>query len=310
MSREQKILPGPAMLSSPRDASSASLLRGHGSKTLTVTAGGLTITAARAKNRTDQFLHNETESCFRPRLTSKNITPSLSQSPLFHGCDRQFLQDRLLQLEPVERPRGAVVLDAQQTTTTFFIVVEGRVKLVSRAEANEREITLFLLGPGEAFDVVSLLDQSSHNLTAEALDDVTLLSASAEQVRTWIAQHPEFNRTFLPYLGRKMSLLSELASDLTLHDTGIRLARLILRHVNPDSSKHDVQLINNLSHEELANMIGTVRVVANRQIQNLKRRGIIEASRGHLVVKDLDALIKQCDFTVPKPASKDGTLGA
>ncbi|WP_197530672.1 Crp/Fnr family transcriptional regulator [Bythopirellula polymerisocia] len=214
----------------------------------------------------------------------------------------------MVHLEPIEHPRGAVVLDAQQTTTTFFIVVEGRVKLVSRAEANEREITLFLLGPGEAFDVVSLLDKQAHNLTAEALDDVTLLSASADQVRNWISHHPEFNRTFLPYLGRKMSLLSELASDLTLHDTGIRLARLILRHVDPSSSKHEVNLINNLSHEELANMIGTVRVVANRQIQNLKRRGIIDARRGHLVVNDLDALVKQCDFTVPKPGSEDGTF--
>ena len=233
----------------------------------------------------------------------------LSQSPLFHGCDRQFLQDRLLQLQPVKYPRDAVVLNAQESIGTFFIVVEGRVKLVSRAEANEREITLFLLGPGEAFDVVSLLDQQAHNLTAEALDDVTLLSASTHQVRAWIAHHPEFNQTFLPYLGRKMSLLSELASDLTLHDTGIRLARLILRHVDPASSKHEVQLINNLSHEELANMIGTVRVVANRQIQNLKRRGIIDARRGHLVVKDLDALMKQCDFHSEMPQPKDGTLG-
>lgn len=234
----------------------------------------------------------------------------LSQSPLFHGCDRQFLQDRLLQLKSVEYPRGSIVLEAQQTKDTFFIVVAGRVKLVSRAEANEREITLFLLGPGEGFDVVSLLDKQAHNLSAEALDDVTLLSAPAEEVRNWIAYHPEFNRTFLPYLGRKMSLLSELASDLTLHDTGIRLARLILRHVDPGSSTHEVPLINNLSHEELANMIGTVRVVANRQIQNLKRRGIIDARRGHLVVKDLDALIKQCDFARRNPDSKDGSLGA
>lgn len=234
----------------------------------------------------------------------------LSQSPLFHGCDRQFLQDRLLHLEPVEHSRGDVVLEAQQTKDTFFIVVKGRVKLVSRAEANEREITLFLLGPGEAFDVVSLLDRQAHNLSAEALDDVTLLSAPTEEIRNWIAHHPEFNRTFLPYLGRKMSMLSELASDLTLHDTGIRLARLILRHVDPESANHEVQLINNLSHEELANMIGTVRVVANRQIQNLKRRGIIDARRGHLVVKDLDALMKQCDFTIPTPPSEDDSLGA
>ena len=229
----------------------------------------------------------------------------LSQSPLFIGCDREFLQDKLLHLQPEQFQRKAVVLAARQTTRKFFIVVEGRVKLVSRAAANEREITLFLMGPGDAFDVVSLLDQQAHDLSAESLDRVTLLSAPAEQVREWIASHPEFNRTFLPYLGRKMSLLSELATDLTLHDTGVRLARLILRHVDPDSSEHEVRLINDLSHEELANMIGTVRVVANRQIQRLKRQGIIDARRGHLIVKDLDALIAQCDATLPNAEEKE-----
>ena len=223
----------------------------------------------------------------------------LSKSPLFHGCDREFLRDRLLELQLEQYRRNAVVLDAQQTTRKFCILLEGRVKIVSRSDDGPREITLFLLGPGDAFDVVSLLDQQAHDLSAEALDNVVLLSASTEQVRTWIANHPEFNRTFLPYLGRKMALLSELATDLTLHDTGVRLARLILRHVDPQSATHEVRLINNLSHEELANMIGTVRVVANRQIQNLKRQGIVDARRGHLIVKDLDGLIKQCDGALP-----------
>lgn len=223
----------------------------------------------------------------------------LSQSPLFNGCDREFLQDRLLELQPEQYKRNAVVVDAQQTAKKFCIILEGRVKLVSRADASEREITLFLLGPGDAFDVVSLLDQQAHDLSAEALDSVVLLSAPAEQVRAWIANHPEFNRTFLPYLGRKMALLSELATDLTLHDTGVRLARLILRHIDPTSSTHEVRLINDLSNEELANMIGTVRVVANRQIQNLKRQGIVDARRGHLIVKDLAGLIEQCDGALP-----------
>jgi len=224
----------------------------------------------------------------------------LSQSSLFQGCDREFLQDKLLHFQPEQYRRNAVVIDARQTAKKFCIILTGRVKLVSRADASTREITLFLLGPGDAFDVVSLLDQQAHDLSAEALDDVELLSASTQQVRTWIADHPDFNRTFLPYLGRKMALLSELATDLTLHDTGVRLARLILRHVDPNSATHEVRLINNLSHEELANMIGTVRVVANRQIQNLKRKGIVDARRGQLIVKDLHGLIEQCDNALPK----------
>ena len=229
----------------------------------------------------------------------------LSQSPLFRGTDRAFLLDKLLLLESEHYARNEEVLNSEQAGQKFCILMEGRVKLVSRAEGTEREITLFLLGPGDAFDVVSLLEQRVHDVYAEALDDVTVLWAPTEHVRQWIAEHPAFNQTFLPYLGRQMALLSELATDLTLHDTGVRLARLILRHVDPTSPEHEVRLINNLSHDELAKMIGTVRVVANRQIQNLKRQGIIDARRGHLVVKDLEGLIQESHGILPRQTNKN-----
>ena len=61
-----------------------------------------------------------------------------------------------------------------------------------------------------------------------------------------------------------MCSLAELAADLALHDTEVRLARLILRHVDNDDPHHSLRLIHDLSHESLGAMIGTVRVVVNR----------------------------------------------
>jgi len=80
------------------------------------------------------------------------------------------------------------------------------------------------------------------------------------------------NRTLLPYLGKQIRDLEELASDLSLHDTATRLAKLILRHLDHESQQQqELKLINDLSNEELASMIGSVRVVVNRHLIKLKK---------------------------------------
>jgi len=82
--------------------------------------------------------------------------------------------------------------------------------------------------------------------------------------------HPSFNRAFLPYLGKQIRSLEELAADLTLHDTITRLSRLILRHTDYGNPLQKLKLINDLSHEELAHMIGSVRNVISRHMLKLK----------------------------------------
>jgi len=149
-------------------------------------------------------------------------------------------------------------------------------------------VTLFLLGAGDAFDVISLLDGEPNPVNLEARDDLELLSAPVGEVREWIGRHPEFNLSFLPYLGRQMRVLA----DLALHDIETRLARLILRHVD-DDPQHSLRLIYDLSHEALGEMIGSVRVVVNRQLQHWQREGVIVSHRGKLMVQELEVLLKK-----------------
>lgn len=88
--------------------------------------------------------------------------------------------------------------------------------------------------------------------------------------------------------------LEELATDVSIHDTLSRLARLILRHTNPDRPQK-LQFIHDFSHEELAKMIGSVRAVVNRHMQGLKKEGIVETGRNHLAVKDMHRLLNKIE---------------
>jgi CRP-like cAMP-binding protein len=152
-----------------------------------------------------------------------------------------------------------------------------------------------LIGPGDGFDLIGLLDGEWHEAVATALDDMEILVTTVQQARAWLNQHPDFNRAFLPYLGKQMHGLADQVADLSLYDTEVRLARLILRHLAPGNLSNDIRLINDLSQETLASMIGSVRVVVTRHLQKWKQKRIISGRRGRWSVLDLQALLEKAE---------------
>jgi CRP-like cAMP-binding protein len=189
-----------------------------------------------------------------------------------------------------QRPAGAVILHASGTTLRFYVVLEGRVKLV-RHHANGRELTLFLLGPGDGFDIISLLDGYPHDTTAQALDAVTTCSAPSVLWRRWLDENPAMRRAMLHYVAGQLRYLDELAGELAMDDTMSRLAYLLLRHFDDRDPAVRPNLIRDLSHEELAHLIGSVRVVVTRLLGRLRHAGVVQTMEGHLHVPSLHRLL-------------------
>jgi CRP-like cAMP-binding protein len=177
----------------------------------------------------------------------------------------------------------------------FYLVVSGRAKVSVYHPETGREHILFLLGPGDGFDIISLLDGKPHDAVATALDDMEVLTAPLSKVRDWLFKHPDFNKTFLPYLGDQMRQLAAQVEDLSLYDTETRLARLILRHLTSSSPVHGLNLINDLSQEALASMIGSVRVVVTQHIQKWKKQGVLSGGRGQWSVTDARKLLEKAE---------------
>ena len=220
---------------------------------------------------------------------------ALRLSPLFSCLDEKTLQGMLLQFHRETWMKNSPAMDSSRTINRFYVIISGRMKVCRINPDTGRELTIFLLGPGDVFDVICLLDYQEHEVEVTAIDDLETMCAPLGDIRNWIRQHPEFNRTFLPYLGNQIRSLEELATDLTLHDTCTRLARLIIRHVDHKQPQNRLNLIHDLSHEELANMIGSVRAVVNRHMQVFKKEGVLETSRKHIKVKDSHSLLNRIE---------------
>ncbi len=177
----------------------------------------------------------------------------------------------------------------------FYIFLSGKIKVYQLNLENSKEQTIFLLGFGDMFDTISLLDGKPHEVIIDVLENGEALCLPIEKVREWIGSNPAFNRIFFPYLASQMRSIEELATDLSLYSTSQRLIKLILKSLNP-IKKERLNLLQNLSRTEIASLIGTVRHVVDRHINDLKDDGAIETTRKKIIVKDIEKLLNSIKF--------------
>ncbi len=219
----------------------------------------------------------------------------LAQSPLFQGLGKTVLQEIAPSFDAEKWSSHQLVMAPEATCKRFYVLSQGRVKITRQNRETGRELTLFLLGPGDGFNIVSLLDGERHEVIAATLDPVVAVSAPLATWHDWLDLYPSLRATMRRYIDQQMRQLSELATDLALHDTMARLAHLILRNYEESRVNPGRNLLHGLSHEELAHLIGTVRVVVNRLLKELREEGVIECQGGEMHVLNLQKLLHRAE---------------
>ncbi len=237
----------------------------------------------------------------------------ISNSPFFSGLKENVIKEMLPAFRLEKWKKGTCNL-VEESSRRFHVVASGRLEITRSHPETGRTVTLWLLEPGDVFDIVSLLDGRPHNVIPLAADDVEVLCAPMDTARRWLSEYPELCMNILPYLGQKFRNIENLATDLAIHDTMTRIASLILRHAAPTKVKASgnsacTTSIHGMSHEALARMVGTVRVVVNRHLRQWKTKGIIDYKRGSLIIKDLEALARWCK-TLPESIRRPRSGGS
>jgi len=227
-------------------------------------------------------------------LEYKDALNKLKSKKLFKDMDISILEKIVSECE-LDTIKKSKTIDYDMTLKYLYIILEGRLKITQIDPNSGRSLTLFILSDGDIFDIFTLLDEREHVVFPIAMDDIKALRVPLKRAREWVCQNPEFNRVLFPYLGEILRRLEEFSQDMVFYDTTTRLAKLILRHATPKEGKnhYPLKLIHNLSHEALAEMIGSVRSVVSLQMQKLKEEEVILSKRGHLAIKNLEKLIEK-----------------
>lgn len=202
------------------------------------------------------------------------------------------LPNLLTQKKTIHFQAGDCPFESEDTLRYFYFIMSGKIKISQLNLETLKEQTINLLTRGDMFDVVTLLDGNSHEYTSTVLEDSEVIQVPIHHIRDLIETNPAFNRYFFPYLGKQMRRMEDLAVDLSLYDVYHRLLRLFARNVDGED-ENSLALINDLSHEELAALVGSVRKVVNRNLQQLKREGVIDISRKQIILTDLEKILDQ-----------------
>ena len=128
--------------------------------------------------------------------------------------------DNPLQLSFVNFKKDSyIIVEGKQNADRFFIIRSGRVRVSKETEVVEED-TGNILGPGEFFGVISTMSNHSHIETAQAIEDVTLISVYREQFGLLIEKNTPIAMKIIMAFSRKMRYLDEALMRLTLKKTG------------------------------------------------------------------------------------------
>ena len=195
----------------------------------------------------------------------------------------------------VKFPKNQIILNSGELLNYFYIISKGRVKTYQINFSTNKEQTLSILREGDMFDTLVLLDSKPHDVIYQTLEDVELIQMPIRSVRELLKTNSDFNQKFFPYIAKQIRNLEELAVDLSLYSTYERLIKLLIQNINThDNSK--LNLINNLSHTEIAKLIGTVRQVVERHLKELQKDGAIDLKSKDLQIIDTKKLLKKIEL--------------
>jgi len=195
----------------------------------------------------------------------------LARVPLFSQLPGVALDQLAAQLQPRRYARGDAIFYRGDPGTSLYIVQEGRVKL-GLTSAEGREAILDLIGPGEVFGELALLDGEPRSADAITTEPSRLLLLHRDEFVRFLLERPQLAIDLLGILSRRLRRGAELLQDAAFQDVPTRLARMILRLAKP-SPEGTQAATPRLTQTDLAGLVGTTRETLNKWLGSARIRG-------------------------------------
>ncbi len=178
-----------------------------------------------------------------------------------------------------------------QPADTVYLLKKGRVK-ISRVNGAGQEATICLLEPGEIFGEVEVLSQSTRETLVQALEPVLVCEITRENFLRFLDRCPTVGIQILKSVGGRLRHIESKFADLVFHSAPARLAKLLLQ-ISESMGEHDQHLIRlnvRLTHQNLANLIGTSRETVSALLSQFQRQGLLIQDRRQICLLNTDEL--------------------
>jgi CRP-like cAMP-binding protein len=206
-------------------------------------------------------------------------TPCLFESALFQDLGEREMAEVERTTTMTTCKRGTVFFAPEETGEVLFILKSGRVNLYRVTEEGKKLVTA-TLEPGSVFGEMALAGQGMNGSFAEAAEDCTLCIMSREDIQRVIHQYPAIALRLLEGMALRLDAAEERLADVTYKSVPARIAATLLRLSGPDNRPV------NLSHQDIADMVGTYRETATRILNEMRVEELVELQRMRINVTD------------------------
>lgn len=171
-----------------------------------------------------------------------------------------------------------------------YFLKTGKIKIYQLSPLG-REVILWFCFPGEIFGLAEVARGGGRVVNAQACDCSEVLAVSQEQFKEFLADHPRAALFSMQVLSSRLRILGEMFVNLVSDDVNTRIAKLILRLSARYGTRVGREILLNipLTHQEIADMVGTSRQTVTSTLSTLKKQGVlsIDNHRIHIESEEL-----------------------
>lgn len=228
--------------------------------------------------------------CYDPRVARHDLAPFFHASPVFAALPGKEIQ-ALAAVATAEayRTRQYVFMEGDPARW-FCMVSAGRVKIFRHARTG-KEVVLELLGPGEPFGAVAVIEKRPYPASAQATEPSVVVKVPQTPIVELAERHPSLIKEMALMISRRLRDAHASVTSLAVDPVEARLAAALLRLAREGArGARGIALPFQLTRQSLADMTGTTVETTIRIVSRWLKQGLVEDRDGRFVLRNPDAL--------------------
>ena len=217
----------------------------------------------------------------QPNPVTRNNRTLLQNVPLFAELSDVQLEQLTRMAVCRKVPRHKTIVHVGDTSESLFVIVSGSTKVLNR-DAEGREVILTLLGEGECFGEMGVIDGSTRSADVVANENCVVMEISKTSLATALAGNVDLCLNIMKSLVLRLREANRKIESLALMDVYGRVAKLLLDF---SEEKNGLRVVERkVTKQDMAKMIGASREMVSRVMKDLEHKGYIRSEEGRLVL--------------------------
>ncbi len=210
----------------------------------------------------------------------RKYTAMLENVRLFSAVPAHYLAQLEKQSVLRKYPKNTVLVTEGDESSHLYVIRKGTVSAYLTNDEG-RQVNLNYMQEGDYFGELSLLDGQPRSASVITLGDCEVLMLPKACVYELMREYPDFSLMVITELTRRVRELTDSVKDLALLDVYGRVSSALEKLCDADKRIHSPKV----THQDIANMVGSSREMVSRIMKQLLIGGYIEQCTGYIEIK-------------------------